>query len=316
MDKCVESWVFFLIIVLLCLLVCLFFLRCPILHTVKEGVRRVIFLKSKWIVENIAQHRCWAICTAALILFAMGVLIVCLVKSIWLFDLLIIIFGLLVAIVGLSDAIGVERKADPRLILPFGFVAATAILYASTLVESVVIRQLLEQESSDELRTVVLTLYSIGLVIYMSIKNSNYSMRFNDSSCKEPNMSENIGEIVIKPGAVPWPHELRTAEALAASGYRVEFLVQSEGRGMKSADVTIEGNSWEIKSPLSDKISNIEKTLRKALHQSENVIYDSQRVKRLNDSQIEKELSRLAYKMHSLNSLLMVDKKRNVVKIK
>ena len=37
-------------------------------------------------------------------------------------------------------------------------------------------------------------------------------------------MVESTGKIIIEPGLNVWPHELKTAEALAAAGYTVEFI--------------------------------------------------------------------------------------------
>lgn len=45
------------------------------------------------------------------------------------------------------------------------------------------------------------------------------------------------GKIIIRPGINVWPHELRTAEALAAVGYTVEFVRKSDVAHQKTPDV-------------------------------------------------------------------------------
>lgn len=61
---------------------------------------------------------------------------------------------------------------------------------------------------------------------------------------------------------------------------------------------------------------NVQKTLRKALHQSYRIVYDSQRVKNLTDVQIERELRKQANEFKSIKRVIFVDKKRNVIDIK
>ena len=128
-------------------------------------------------------------------------------------------------------------------------------------------------------------------------------------------MSE-AGNIIIKGGVKPWPHELRTAEALAAHGLTVTFLVRKEGEHQSSADVEIDGIEWEMKSPISNNLSNVQKILRKAAHQSSCIIYDSQRVKNLTDQQIERELRKQAKAFRSIKHVIFVTKKRDLIDIK
>ena len=127
---------------------------------------------------------------------------------------------------------------------------------------------------------------------------------------------KNIGEIVIKYGAAPWPHEMKTAQALILHGYTVIFKRRKEGQYQSSADIEMNGIEWEIKSPISNRLSNVQKTLRKAAHQSSSVIYDSQRVKDLTDLQIEKELRKQTRGFRSLKHVIFVNKKREVIDIK
>ena len=101
-----------------------------------------------------------------------------------------------------------------------------------------------------------------------------------------------------------------------AHGLTVSFLVRKEGEHQSSADVEIDGIEWEMKSPVSNSLSNIQKTLRKAAHQSSCIIYDSQRVKNLTDQQIERELRKQAVALRSVKHVIFVTKKRNLIDIK
>ena len=79
-------------------------------------------------------------------------------------------------------------------------------------------------------------------------------------------------QIIIQSGANVWPHEMKTAEALAAAGRTVEFIRRSEEQRTTSADAIIDGIVWEMKAPKASNLKAIEKNLRKALDQSNCVI--------------------------------------------
>ena len=116
-------------------------------------------------------------------------------------------------------------------------------------------------------------------------------------------MNTSEGKIIIGPGVNVWPHELKTAEALAMAGYTVEFVRRSEQKRVYSADVLIDGDSWELKAPTSDKASAVDKNIRKALHQAKCVVYDSRRIKHISDAQIERELRKSAKVLRSMRHL-------------
>ena len=129
-------------------------------------------------------------------------------------------------------------------------------------------------------------------------------------------MSKQRGKIIIGPGVSVWPHELKTAEALAAAGYSVEFIRRSEEKRAKSADVLINGGAWEMKSPTADNLHAIDRNLRRALHQSDCIIVDSCRMKKVPDYAVERELRKLAGELKSLKRLKFVNRKRAVIDIK
>ena len=129
-------------------------------------------------------------------------------------------------------------------------------------------------------------------------------------------MSKKQGQIIIRPGINVWPHEFKSAEALAAAGYTVEFIRRSEEQRTTSADVIIGGELWEMKAPQSDKASAVDKNVRKALHQAHCVVFDSRRMKRLHDSTIERELLKSARSLGSLKHLVFINRQGEVIDIK
>lgn len=129
-------------------------------------------------------------------------------------------------------------------------------------------------------------------------------------------MANPSGNIIIHPGTNVWPHEMRTAKAFASRGYDVFFPAVDNNDYHSSPDAIIFNLVWEMKSPRSPKMSKILKVVREAVHQSPNVIYDSQRIKNLTDTQIEHELRRVAPMLKALNNLLFMDRRRHIVIIK
>lgn len=125
-----------------------------------------------------------------------------------------------------------------------------------------------------------------------------------------------MGKIIIAADLNVWPHEYETAKALARAGLTVEFIRRSEEYRTTSADVIIGGECWEIKAPRSNKASAVDKNIRKALHQSKFVIFDSLRMRQVPDSVIERELRKSAHVLRSMKHLLFVDRHRSVIDIK
>ncbi len=126
----------------------------------------------------------------------------------------------------------------------------------------------------------------------------------------------NQGEIIIRNGAHLWPHEIKTAEALSKAGYTVVFIAKSTLEHEKSADILLDGISYEMKSPTSSHLSAIKRNIKKAMSQSMNIIFDSKRMKDVKDYQVLHELEKQLRENRKIESLFFVDKKRAVHKLK
>ena len=110
---------------------------------------------------------------------------------------------------------------------------------------------------------------------------------------------------------------MKTAEALAADGRTVEFVRRSEEQRATSADVLMDGIVWEMKAPTASNMKAVEKNLRKALDQSDCVIFDSRRMKGIPDRAIERELRVCATgRVKALRRLLFVNRHAQIIDIK
>lgn len=121
---------------------------------------------------------------------------------------------------------------------------------------------------------------------------------------------------IIEPAKVNIrPHERSTARAIARTGMVVEFVIKSEYTHTNSADLLIDGIVWEMKSPQTDKWTQLEKNLKRASKQSPYIIIDSQRVKRMQDRTIQNFLIAKFKANKSIKRLLFVNRRREVIDI-
>ncbi len=129
-------------------------------------------------------------------------------------------------------------------------------------------------------------------------------------------MPKKKGKIVIPSKANIWPHELAAARALASYGHKVCFIVKSEKERENSADCWIDGEKWEIKSPRANHLKTIRKNIKEARMQSNNIIIDSYRMKKVSSEAILREITKQTHEIKYINKLKYIDKKRTIIDIK
>lgn len=134
--------------------------------------------------------------------------------------------------------------------------------------------------------------------------------------CYNHRMKKSKGSILIPSGVNIWPHEMKTAGALAAAGHTVEFIRKSERERERSADALIDGVKRELKAPNGSSISLVEKNLRRALKQSCHIVFDSHRIKRIPDKAIIRELTKWSHEIKGIETLWFVNRHRDVIDIK
>lgn len=129
-------------------------------------------------------------------------------------------------------------------------------------------------------------------------------------------MTRSQGKIIAPSNLNIQAHEMDTARAIADFGMDVEFVPRKIGQRVKSADFVADGVLWEVKSPTSDNLRVVQKRLREAIHQSRDIIFDSRRMKRLSNKQIQTEVEKWTSNLHSVRRLLYVNRLGEVIKIK
>lgn len=126
-------------------------------------------------------------------------------------------------------------------------------------------------------------------------------------------MRSTVGSITIPAGCDIWPHEMKTARALAEAGYDVAFVRCVSGDKVKTPDVQMDGVLWEMKCPETNQLKSLQRVLRRASQQSPNVLIDSARMKGVGDQAVERELRRLKPLVRAVRRLILVNKERDVI---
>ena len=88
----------------------------------------------------------------------------------------------------------------------------------------------------------------------------------------------------------PEKHERGTAQYFADRGKDVVFVCPSSIKGTHSPDFIMEGRTWEIKSPITYSNSSFEYNFKKAMKQSEHIIFDLRQLNPRNETKYIKEL--------------------------
>ena len=92
----------------------------------------------------------------------------------------------------------------------------------------------------------------------------------------------------------PEKHELETARYFSEQGKDIVFIAPSNIPSIHMPDIRMDGIEWEIKCPAGKSKRTIENNFRKAVKQSENIIFDLRRIKVSEDqciAQIEREFN-------------------------
>jgi hypothetical protein len=83
----------------------------------------------------------------------------------------------------------------------------------------------------------------------------------------------------IENGANPTPSEIKAANYLVGHGFKLLFLKPANLKGVLTPDAEINGERFEIKSPISNKPRTIIKRFREARKQSDQIVFDMRGIK-------------------------------------
>lgn len=111
----------------------------------------------------------------------------------------------------------------------------------------------------------------------------------------------------------PKLHEETAADILANHFKCDVHFLETASRNMP--DVSINGSKWEIKSPIGDSANNVQKNMREASAQSENVVIDLRRSK-LHQTRAIGYIRQFTDRYKKLKRVLVITKSKQVLTIK
>lgn len=120
---------------------------------------------------------------------------------------------------------------------------------------------------------------------------------------------------IIRNGVKIEAHENKDISTLAkAMRANIELIKPANTKGRKSADFTMCGIDWELKSPEGKSRRNLEHIMKRAAKQSSNIVISLRRTK-LDDAEAIKQLRGLFGDLASLKRLLVVKKTGEIKRI-
>ena len=121
------------------------------------------------------------------------------------------------------------------------------------------------------------------------------------------------GKIIIPGGmSPPETHELATADIFARAGMDVMFIKPSQIKGSKTADVMLDGERWEIKSPIGRSKYTVQNQFKRDAKQSKNMIFDARRMS-LPNQRIQDEVAKQFVLRRSINQLKFIAKSGAII---
>lgn len=110
----------------------------------------------------------------------------------------------------------------------------------------------------------------------------------------------------------PEDHELKVARYFADRGKDVTFIRPSNIPGVHTPDIYMDGVEWEIKSPVGTSRRTIEVNLRKAVTQSDSIIFDLRRSRLKEDWAVNQLLDSFKNKT-KIKRLLIIKKNGELI---
>ena len=125
-----------------------------------------------------------------------------------------------------------------------------------------------------------------------------------------------VGKIDISALNVPpEKHEFNTAKYFAELGYDIEFIKPRYISGQDNPDFMMQGKIWETKSPIRYNRVTFEHTFKKAMKQSDNIIFDLRRLDKQDEELYLYDLKKRA-KSRKIKNLVVVSKDGSKLDIK
>lgn len=126
-------------------------------------------------------------------------------------------------------------------------------------------------------------------------------------------MKKKIGKLV-RNNTVFYGLEEDGVNFLLSCGFDIELIRPSNTKRNKNPDIWMLGKTWEVKTPISDNLTTIERKITKGGKQAENLILDLRFI-RADEARSIKALTNRFKKSRRVKSLIIISKTRGLVVI-
>jgi hypothetical protein len=116
-----------------------------------------------------------------------------------------------------------------------------------------------------------------------------------------------LGQIIVAVGRRPSNEEFAAAEIFAKLGHNIEFLPENRTKGVKSADIQMDGVTWEIKTPIGKGKRTVEKQFHRASGQSRSIIIDSRECD-IDEEKFRKTVEKEWEKRRLIKRIILIEK--------
>ncbi len=113
-------------------------------------------------------------------------------------------------------------------------------------------------------------------------------------------------------GVVLYTHENATVVFLTEQGFDIELIPPVQRKGARTPDIKMLGLEWEMKSPKSNGKYTIEHSLRAALKQSPNIIFDI-RGSKMPQAKCIAEIERRFNDFKKIKRVMIITKKQTLL---
>jgi hypothetical protein len=109
------------------------------------------------------------------------------------------------------------------------------------------------------------------------------------------------------------PHEVATVNFLVACGKQVELLVPSRQKGIKTPDILLDGQEWEIKSPKGIGKYTIQHAFKAGAKQADYIIFDIRRMRKKPEENIIAKIQKELDVSKTVKRVLVITKTEKII---
>lgn len=121
--------------------------------------------------------------------------------------------------------------------------------------------------------------------------------------------------VIIPQGVHPVPEKFELSAASLLLNFFQSDITFLPVTSIRTPDIEVNGEKWEIKSPVGNGKYTIQRQFQRAAKQSQNVIIDARQT-RIHIARVRREVAYQANLAKSIKQVLLIEKTGKVVRLK